>query len=464
MIKRYVSSVLAVVVASLSLTEPARAQGVSFIRDAETETTIREIAAPLFAAAGLSPDAVKLTLVNDRSLNAFVSGGQRVFIHTGLLIRVEHVGQLMGVIAHETGHIAGGHLTRLPQEYERAAIVSMIESVLAMGAMIAGGMASNRSNRDPGYRDPNSGRVMGGGQSAAARTFFAFTRSQESAADQAGVSYLESIQQSSRGLMEFMEVLSGQELQSSARQDPYMRTHPLTSERIEFLRNQVQRSRFSDVPPPADANAKFHRIQAKLVGYLEAPYIVTQRYPASDTSIDANYARTLSAYRALDFTKAQTLLDGLLTRSPEDPYFNELKGQILFETGKGAQALPYYEKAVRYTGNALLKIDLAQVRIESNDKAQLKIAQRELEEAALVERDSSKLWRLLAIAYGRDEQLGQAAMASAEQALLEGRNRDARDQAKRAQRLLPVGSTGYIRAQDIEGQSMREVEDEGNRR
>lgn len=464
MIKRYVSSLLAVVVASLSLTEPVRAQGVSLIRDAETETTIREIATPLFAAAGLSPDAVKLTLVNDRSLNAFVSGGQRVFIHTGLLIRVEHVGQLMGVIAHETGHIAGGHLTRLPQEYERAAIASMIESVIAMGAVIAGGMASNRNSRDPGYRDPNAGRVMGGGSSAAARSFFAFTRSQESAADQAGVSYLESIQQSSRGLLEFMEVLSGQELQSSARQDPYMRTHPLTSERIEFLRTWVQRSRYSNVEPPANADAKLARIRAKLVGYLEPPYVVVQKYPASDTSTNALYAQTLAAYRALDFTKSLKLVDELLTRLPEDPYFNELKGQMLFETGKGPQALPYYEKAVRYTNSPLLKIDLAQVRVESNDKAQLKIAQRELEEAAVIERDSSKLWRLLAIAYGRDEQLGQAAMASAEQALLEGRNRDARDQAKRAQRLLPVGSTGYIRAQDIEGQSMREVEDEEKRR
>ncbi|MFD2264477.1 M48 family metalloprotease [Lacibacterium aquatile] len=463
MIKRYVSSVLIVTTVSLSLAGPARAQGVSLIRDAETETTIREIATPLFAAAGLSPDAVRLTLVNDRSLNAFVSGGQRVFINTGLLMRVDHVGQLMGVIAHETGHIAGGHLTRLPQEYERAAIVSMVETVLAMGAMIAGGAMSNRSSRDPGYRDPNAGRVLGGGQSAAARTFFAFTRSQESSADQAGVNYLESIGQSSRGLMEFMEVLSGQELQSSARQDPYMRTHPLTSERIEFLRNQVRRSRYSDVPPPPDADAKLKRIRAKLIGYLEPPYVVAQKYPATDTSTDAKYAHAFAAYRALDFAKALKLVDELLALNPEDAYYNELKGQMLFETGKGTQALPYYEKAVRLTGNALLKIDLSQARVESGNPDQLKIAQRDLEEAARVETNSPKLWRLLAIAYGRDNQMGMAAVASAEQALLEGRNRDARDQAKRAIRLLPTGSTGYIRAQDIEGQSMREVEEEKNR-
>jgi predicted Zn-dependent protease len=427
----------------------------SLIRDAETEATIRTIAAPLFSAAGLNPDAVAIMLINDRSLNAFVSGGQQVFINSGLLIRVEHAGQLMGVIAHETGHIAGGHLARMPEAIRKASYVSLLEGLLAMGAMVAGGGASSDSRG----RQTDQ-RSTGPAGSVALQTLFAFTRSQENAADQAGVNLLDSIGQSSRGFMEFMQILSAQEMQEASRQSPYYRTHPGATERVNFLRNHVANSRYSDVPVAPDTVARLNRVRAKLIGYLETPNSIQQRFPASDQSDNANYARTIAAFRTLNFDKAQTLIDGLLKKAPDDAYYNEIKGQMLFETGKAADAVPYYEKAVKMSNSPLLKIDLAQARLEVGTPQQIKQAQKELQDASLYERRNSKLWRLAAIAYGRDNQLGMAALASAEEAFLSfGRVEYARDHARRAMKLLPIGSPGFLRAQDIEVQAVYQIDE-----
>lgn len=431
---------------------PARAQapgGLALIRDTEIEAIIRQFATPLWTAAGLDPDAVHIMLVNDRSLNAFVAGGQNLFLNTGLLVRAEHAGQVIGVIAHETGHMAGGHLARMPEALRNAFITSLVTTILA-GAAAA---ASNGGNKGEGI----AGAVIGG-QTQGARSFFSFTRSQENSADQAGVTFLERTGQSAKGFLEFMEILQNQEFMSANRQDPYMRTHPLTEERVEFLRHQVALSKYTGVPVRPEFVAMHKRIKAKLIGFQDPLQRVMAAYPESDTSIEGRYARAIAYYRVPDLNHALSLIDGLIKDEPNNPYFHELKGQMLFENGRAADALGPYKRASELAPRApLIRGDLAQVMLELNDPAQVKPAMAQLQEATRLEPDVPRYWRSLAVAYGRDNQIGMAAMALAEQAMLEGRRFDARGQARRAMKLLPEGSPGWLRAQDVESQAMRDI-------
>ncbi len=448
MLKRLVASIAAGAVAIAAVASPARAQErLSLIRDTEVEAIIRTMATPLWKAAGLQPSAVRILLVNDRSLNAFVAQGQNLFITTGLLIRADSAGQVMGVIAHETGHMAGGHLARMPEAYRNAIYTSLLAVALGVAGAIAGGGG-------------NAGAAaITGGASIAQRSFFAFTRSQEQAADQAGVSYLEQTGQSARGMLQFMEIIAHKEVLSAIQQDPYLRTHPMTSERIGFLRNQVAHSRYSDVPVSPELEALHRRLRAKLAAFIDPPGRTLESWPASDTSIDARYARAIASYRIPDLKAALPLIDGLIQEFPKDPYFHELRGQMLFENGRVAEALPSYREAVALMPNAaLIRIDLAHVQIEMNDPVLLTEAESNLTAAARFEPELPDLWRQLAIAYGRGGQIGMAAMALAEQALLEGRRLDARDQARRAMRLLPTGSPGWLKAQDAENHALRERE------
>jgi len=415
----------------------------------------------------LRPQAVRIILVNDRRLNAFVAGGQNLFLNTGLIVRAENVGQLLGVVAHETGHIEGGHLAKLPGAMREAMIGSIFETVLAMGALIAAGSQRSRDSNVPNSNTGTPTTRGGGGQSVAMRNLFSFTRTQETSADAAGVALLEQTRQSSRGFLEFMEILANQEYLSQERQDPYARTHPLSRERVEFLRNRVATSSFSDVPVAPEFVAAHKRMKAKLIGFLEPQATVFQRYPTTDTSLEARYARAIAYYRVPDIKQALRTIDSLLAENPKDPFFWELKGQMLFENARPLEAREPYEKAVELSrGIPILKIDLAQVLLAVADAPgagaaatdAVKRAQALLMDAQRLEPESPKLWRMLAVIYGRENNLGLAALATAELALLEGRPRDARDQARRALRLIPAGAPGQLRAQDLENQALQELE------
>ena len=448
MFKRLVATVVAGAVALAAPALPARAQErIAVLRDTEVEAIIRAFGTPLWKAAGLTPSAVRVILVNDRSLNAFVAAGQNLFIHTGLLIRAENAGQIMGVIAHETGHMAGGHLTRAPEAYRNAMIISLLAVALGVAGGLAGGGGSVGA------------AAATGGMSMAQRNFFAFTRSQEQAADQAGVTFLDQIGQSSRGMLQFMEILGRKEALSSVQQDPYLRTHPLTSERIEFIRNHVAHSRYSNVPVPVEFERMDRRMRVKLAAFMDPPQQTLDAWSPRDTSLEARYARAIALYRVPDMKAALPLIDGLIKDYPKDPYFHELRGQMLFENGRPAEALVSYREAVNLMPEAaLMRIDLAHVELELNDSNLLAEAENHLNLAARTEPDMPDLWRELAVAYGRSNQLGMAAMALGEEALLEGRRYDARDQARRALRLLPAGSPGWLKAQDVETQALRERE------
>jgi predicted Zn-dependent protease len=420
---------------------PAAAQGapqrVVTIRDAETEAFIRNLSHPLFRAAGLDPALVRITLIQNRAINAFVSTGNRMFIHTGLIQQAQSARELAGVMAHETGHIAGGHLARLPEEMRNAMLRSL-------GMMLLGGMAAAATGESAAL-----GAGMLGGQAAAMGQFFAFTRSQEQAADQAAMTYLDRLGWSARGLEVLLERMLDQELLSQTRQDPYFRTHPLSRDRLEFVRDQLARSRHANAPMPPGVEEAFAMVRAKLDAFIDPPIGTLRRYPERDTALPARYARTIATFRSGRIPDAVAMVDGLLREMPSVPWLHELKAQILFEGHRAAEAVAPIAMAVRLAPEEpLLRLGHARVLIELGAPAQLRLAVTELDAALRAESDSPFLWRQMAIARGRLGDQPGADLALAEEALLLGDAVTARALAQRAAGALPAGPQ-RLRAQDI---------------
>jgi predicted Zn-dependent protease len=430
----YARTTAIVLAASIAFAQPAAAAE-TFIRDTEIEADIRTMVTPIWKAAGLEPSALHVYLIEDKTLNSFVAGGQNEFINTGLIMRAETPNQLLGVLAHETGHIAGGHLTRAQQAMRNASIEGIIAMVLGAAATVVG---------------KNGGALLGA-EGVAQRAFAQYSVTQEASADQAALTFLDRSSQSSRGLLQFFQILQSEELLSGVRQDPYLRTHPLTAQRLEYVRNHVDHSRFSDAPDSAANVEMLKRIKVKLGAFTSPPSSTLAAYPDQDQSVLARYARAIAYYRIPKLDKALPIVDGLIRDYPKDPYFRELKGQMLFENGRIADAVQPYEEAVRLApGAPLLRISLAQVYIESNDPKVTKRAIAHLNDALRTEDKESNGWHLLATAYGREDQMGMAALALAEEGLSAGKKKDATQQASRAKALLKKSSAAYNRAEEIQ--------------
>ncbi len=421
-------------------TTTAEARRIALIRDAEVEHTIGNFAAPLFTAAGLDASAVRVLIVKDRALNAFVAGGQKIFVNTGLLLATGSPQQLIGVLAHETGHISGGHLARTQDALRNASVPAIIGMVLGAAAMVSG--APGGAQAAPA--------ILLGGQHAASRTFLKYSRTQESAADQAAVTLLAETGRSPQGLLDFLGILGEQDLLSRQSQDPYAQSHPLNRQRTDLLRRHAETSKYRQTKASAAEIEAFLRLQAKLRGFLESPARVFKRYPASDRSVAARYARAAAHHRDSQLKEALAELDSLLSERPDDAFFQELKGQILYEHGRVADSLAPYEAAVRLRPQlALLRVGLAQSQIASQDAGLVTAAIGHLETAARQDTNLVGIWRQLSVAYGRAGRFGMSALASAEFAYRLGRAAEALLQAERAAKKLPRGSPGWLRAQDI---------------
>ena len=439
--KRIVASLVVALALLLGLPAVAAAQNrapkLDFIRDAEIEHIIRTYARPIFKAAGIDPEAVEIILVRDEGVNAFVAGGQNLFIHTGLLMDCDHPEQLIGVIAHESGHIAGGHLFRGRDAMENASAEALVAMVLGIGAAVLSGQG-------------NAVGVLGaGGADMAMRGYLAFSRTQEASADQAGLSYLDRIHLSSQGFSDFLQKLSGQELLPSSRQAAYTRTHPLTRERIDAANDHLQSSPWKNAHLPSSESEPFIRLKAKLIGFMR-PGVALRRYPADAVTVAARYARAIAYYQQGDIRGAMPLIDGLIGQEPRNPYFYELKGQVLMENQRVAESLAPYRKSVELSPDSgLLRGALAQALIESNTPAYTEEALKHLEFATRQEKDAPMLWRLVATAWGRKHNDGMVAYAMAEEALARGDRSAARFHSEHAQQLLPRGSPNWLRAEDI---------------
>ena len=435
--RRVVGFVLALLVLLSVFAPTIKAQGILLIRDTEIENTIRGYAAPLFAVAGLDAGSVKVHIVDDSRLNAFVAGGMNLFVNTGLLMSSYSPDAIIGVFAHETGHIAGGHLARTREAIENATAEAMLAYILGAAAILAGGGQA-------------AGAIMGTGTAIAQQSIIRYSQSQEQSADQAGVGYLRAIGRSANGMLDIFYKLEDQELLVAERQDPYLRSHPLTRDRISFVRNFVETSTYPIITSDEAELLAHRRMVAKLYAFLNSPGRTLREYRENDKSLTARYARAIAYYRIPDVERAIGELDGLLREFPDDPWFHELKGQILFENGQIALSIPSYEKAVALRPDEpLLRLGLARALIEISEPGFTKKAIDHLIIAARAEPNYAPHWHFLGIAYGRDEQLAQSSLALAEASLLRGELAEANYHAERAKRGLPVGAPAFLRAEDI---------------
>lgn len=426
-----------------------QAREIFLIGDEETERLLYSFQRPLFQKAGLDARTVKIRLIKDGSLNAFAVQGGYVFVHTGLLLKANDAQEVIAVLAHETGHVAGGHIIRLAGNVERARRNVMISMLLGTLAAAAGGTQAGAA-------------VIAGGMNAAEGMLAGYRRAEENAADQAAVSLLKATGHDLSGFESVMKKLERQErLTPEYKETAFLRSHPAVRERLEFVsekRKQAKGASPSDMEAMRRENEAFKRVQAKLYAFLEPFDKTFLRYPESDTGIAARYARAIACYRKGRFDDALRLTDALIRDYPSDPYFYELKGQMLFETGRAEQAVSAYEKASALLHESvLMRIGLAQAQIETDRPEMLKAAVKNLEFAAAANSDFPFVRRLQATAYSRTGQDGMAAYAMAEYHFLNGDMQKAALFARKALKSLDAGSAAGMRAADI---SVRSEEDE----
>jgi predicted Zn-dependent protease len=425
---------------------PAWAQGVNLplIRDAEIESLMRIYTKPIFRVAGITEGAAKVYLVRQPSINAFVAGGQRIFINTGLLSQAKTPNEVIGVLAHETGHIAGGHLARMGAQMDKASTQAII-GMLIGAAAIAGGMAAGSS----GASQAGAGVLMGT-QGLVGRNLLAYVRAQESSADQAAIKFLDETGQSGQGMLTLFQKLANQSMGSLKNVNPYVMSHPMPLERIRNLEVSVKKSPFYDRDDPNDLVLRHRLMQAKLAGFLNAAQQVFQQYPTSDKSLPARYARSIAAYRMGDLKNALREIEALTKAQPGYAYFWELKGQALLESGHAAEAVPPLAKAAKLSnGNGLIQIMLAQALLQDESRGNAQAALKLLKSSVRSERESSVLHAQMAIAYARLGNIPLADLSTAEAAILRGDRDLATQKAQLAAQKLKQGSPEWIRAKDI---------------
>jgi predicted Zn-dependent protease len=441
---RAVKSSIIAAAALLAFAAPAAAQGQpSIIRDVEIEETLRVYARPAIEAAGLNPSEIQIALIGDPSINAFVTNGQKIFVHTGLIQRARNPNEIIGVLAHETGHIAGGHLARNREAMSYAMRPAMISIGLGLLAIAAGA--------------PDAGAALiGGAPQFAQASFVRHTQVQESAADQAGAQYLEASGQSGRGLIDFFNREFRPNEFAVRRVPAYMVTHPFTSDRIEALRQRVENSEHNSATDTPDSLRRFAFMQAKLTGFIEPLNRTLQLYPETDVSQPARYARAIAycgcgvASKVPDLPRARAEIGALIAADPRNPFFQELAGQILFENGRSEEAVPFHRRALELRPReALLQINLARALLAVNGRAGADEAIRLLQQALQTEPDNAFGWRELASAHDVRGEDGLARLASAEMAYAVGDMGRALSFAERARRTLPQGTASWQRASDI---------------
>lgn len=431
-----VRALVAIIVSFAVLVRPVAAQSV--LRDAETEQWLQDISKPLVAAAGLDPRNVQIVLLYDNTINAFVAGGQIVYIHSATLTEADNTDMVQGVIAHELGHITGGHVVRMAEGAKAATGVMLLSLLLGAAAMAAGA------------GDAGAGIFMAG-QRAALGKFLAFTRVQESSADAAAVATLDKAGVSGKGFLAFFKKLQNQALRYGYNpKDAYEQTHPLDRERVTTLSESLQASKAWNAKTDPALEARFARIKAKLKGYVLDPKQVMQQYPETDQSVPAHYARAYAWHRSAYPDQALKEADALLATAPHDPYFLELKGQILLESGKPAEALPMLREATQLTGfNPLITSLFGHALIATEDQKNFAEAEKVLRSAIGKDNQNPFAWYQLGIIYDRKGDEARAALATAERYNLEGNARLAFVNARQAMAGIPRGSADWVRAQDI---------------
>ena len=449
--RRAISALLIVAVALLSgsagvLAQAKKPQGANLglIRDAEIEGLLRQFSRPIFKAAGINPASVKVYVIGDDRINAFVAGGQRIFINTGLFTKTKSPNEVIGVLAHETGHIAGGHLAKLNSEIARASTQRIIGMLIGAAAIAGGAAAGNAEAAKAGQG------VIIGSQGLAQRGFLAYQRSMEASADQAALKYLNATNQNTQGMLTLFRKLANDSLASTTNADPYLFSHPMPFERIRNLEVEAKKSPAFGKPDDPAQLLRYELVKAKLIGFMSSPQRVFQRYPSSDRSMPSRYARAIAMFRRGDIKNALPLIDSLTDELPQNPYFWELKAQALLENAQAERGIPAIEQARKLLpNNGLFQILHAQVLLGTEQKSAAAQAIKLLTVAKKTEGDTPAIYKYLAQAHALRGDVARAELATAEFAWLTGDKELAVTKAKRAQDLFKHGTSEWIKANDI---------------
>jgi len=421
-------------------------KGLAILRDTETEQLLRDYSRPILRAAGLEKQNIQVTIINQPVFNAFVADGRRIFVNHGALLQSETPNQIIGVLAHETGHLAGGHLARLREQLAQAQTQMIIAMLLGVGA-IAAGAKSNSGNS--GLTNVGAA-ALAGPQSMIIHSLLSYQRQQEESADRAGVKFLTATGQSAKGMYETFKRLSNETLFAAQGADPYFQSHPMPAERVAALEELARTSPYWDKKDDPALQLRHDMMRAKISGFLERQETVYRRYPLSSESLPARYAHAISTYLHGDLRTALVQIDGLIQAQPGNPYFYELRGQALMEGGRPAEAIVPLRKAVQLSNNApLIEMLLGQALVATDNKAYTDEAISILRAAVSRETEQPLGYMQLAMAYGRKGDLAEADLASAQAAFLRGDNKTARDLASRAKTRFAVGTPGWVKADDI---------------
>ena len=437
---------VALAVAPVSSALAQQAKGPPVIRDTEAEQLLREYTRPILRAAGLEKQNIQIVIINESVFNAFVADGRRIFVNYGALMQSETPNQIIGVLAHETGHLAGGHLSKLREQLAQAQTQMIIAMLLGAGALVAGARSDN----------PNSGLSNVGAAAVAApgemirRNLLSYQRQQEENADRAGVKFLTATGQSAKGMYETFKRFTNDSLFAARGSDPYVQSHPMPAERVAALEELARSSPYWDKKDDPALQMRHDMVRAKISAFMERQDTVYRRYPLSNDGLPARYARAITTYLHGDLRSALAQIDGLIQQQPTNPYFYELRGQALLEGGKPAEAIAPLRKAVALSNNApLIEMLLGQALVGANNKAYTEEAITILRAAVVRETEAPLGYMQLAMAYGRKGDLAQADLASAQSAFLRGDNKTARELASRAKTRFAVGTPGWVKADDI---------------
>ncbi|MFC3693751.1 M48 family metalloprotease [Chenggangzhangella methanolivorans] len=446
-LRRATALVAAAATALVGVTAPASAQtprGMPVIRDAEIEGLLRDYMAPIFKAAGINEGVVEITIINSKEFNAFVADGRRIFVNIGTLMEAKTPNEVIGVLAHETGHIVGGHLARLRQRLDQAQTMSIVAMLLGIGAA-AGAVATSRPGDNAG--GAVAGAVMAP-QEAIRRSLLSYQRGEEQAADRSAISYLNKSGQSAKGMLTTFQRFESQIAFSKRFIDPYAQSHPMPADRIANLQDLAKKSPYYDKLDPPALQARHDMMRAKLYGFTDTPQGVGRRYPPSDMSLPARYARAIASYRSSPIDSAAAQIDDLIRAQPNNPWFHELKGQAYLENGRPAQAVPELRKALSLAPGATpIRTMLGQAMNAGGGKGGDAVA--ELTRATARDPKNAEGFRQLAIALAKKNKIPEADLASAQAAFAEGDYGTARQIANRAKAGFKTGTPNWLKADDI---------------
>jgi predicted Zn-dependent protease len=430
---------------------PAQAQekenrGPPVLRDAESEALLREYTRPILRAAGLEKQNIQMVIINDSAFNAFVADGRRIFVNYGAIMQSETPNQLIGVLAHETGHLAGGHLAKMREQLAQAQTQMIIAMLLGVGAVVAGARGGNANS---GLANAGAAAIAGP-QEMIRRNLISYVRAQEENADRAGVKFLNATGQSAKGMYETFKRFSNDSLFAAHGADPYLQSHPMPVERVAALEELARSSPYWDKKDDPALQLRHDLMRAKISAFMERQDTVYRRYPMSNDSLPARYAHAITTYLHGDLRNALAQIDGLIAVQPGNPYFYELRGQALLEGGRPTEAIAPLRKAVQLSNSApLIEMLLGQALVATDNKAYADEAITILRAAVSRESEAPLGFTQLAMAYGKKGDYAEADLASAQAAFLRGDNKTARDLASRAKTRFAVGTPGWVKADDI---------------